>query len=248
LSGKQQQGLVMPTMIEAGQSSNRSPPEGLVRALRHEVGDVLQTVYAAVAILQKRLPTEAAVERRVLADLRNRAEGCKRLLDNVSDLVSPLSLSIEPVDLAELARTLVTAAAARYPQLEVRALPSLPVTVPADEKRISQIGEILLIHACAAARRHVTIQTRDAFDTGEAEWTITDDGPGVAPQELAELFTPFDPNRHGSFGIGLALVQRLVSLHGGRIAFENMPEGGSCVRVCLPHKAPSPDGSLAKGE
>jgi signal transduction histidine kinase len=234
-------------MVEAVPTPDRSSPEGLVRALRHEVGDVLQTVYAAVAILQKRLPPEAAVERRVLADLRNRAEGCKRLLDNVSDLVSPLSLSIESVDLAELSRTLIPVAAARHPQLEVRALPSPPVAVPADEKRISQIGEILLNHACGAARRQVTIRTRDAFETGEAEWTITDDGPGVAPQDLADLFTPFNPNRHGSFGIGLALVQRLVSLHGGRIAFENMSGGGSCVRVWLPHKAPSPDGSLVEG-
>ena len=89
----------MAILSELGQRSNRTLPEALVRTIRHEVGDHLQTVYAAVAILQKRLPAEAAVERRVLADLRSRAEECKRLLDDVSDLVSPLSLSVEPADL-----------------------------------------------------------------------------------------------------------------------------------------------------
>src|SRR5690349_2735471 len=100
---------------ESGQTSARSLPEALARTLRHEVGDLLQTIYAAVAILQKRLPAEATVERRVLGDLRGRAEGCKRLLDNVSDLVSPLTLSIEDVDLTQVAAALVTAVRPRYP-------------------------------------------------------------------------------------------------------------------------------------
>src|SRR5262245_23193224 len=43
-------------------------PEALARTLRHEVGDLLQTVYATVAILQERLPREWSLERRVLTD------------------------------------------------------------------------------------------------------------------------------------------------------------------------------------
>jgi signal transduction histidine kinase len=228
----------MAILSESGQPSNRSLPEVLVRTIRHEVGDHLQTVYAAVAILQKRLPAEAALERRVLADLRNRAEGCKRLLDDISDLVSPLSLSLEPVDLAQLAGNLVAAATPRHPKLAVQALPSPPVTVPADEKRIAQVGEIVLTHACEAARHHVTFRTRGGFGNAEAEWTVTNDGPAVATEELAELFTPFASNRFGYFGIELALAHRLVLLHGGRIAAENLPEGGSCIRVWLPIKPP----------
>src|SRR6266849_1055725 len=119
-------------------------PEALARTLRHEVGDLLQTVYAAVAILQRRLPAEATLERRVIQDLRSRAEGCKRLLDNMSDLVGQINLSLEQVDLAQLAASLVTLAAHRYPKLEIQASPSSPVLVSADEKRIAQVGEILL--------------------------------------------------------------------------------------------------------
>jgi signal transduction histidine kinase len=230
----------MTILSESGQRSNRTLPEVLVRTIRHEVGDHLQTVYAAVAILQKRLPAEAAVERRVLADLRNRAEGCKRLLDDVSDLVSPLTLSLEHVELAQLASNLVAATAPRYPKLDLRALPSSPVTVPADEKRIAQVGEILLTHACEAARHGVTFRTHGGFAQEEAEWTVTNDGPALPPEELAELFTPFASTRLGYFGIGLALAHRLVLLHGGRIAAENLPEGGSRIRVWLPSKPPTP--------
>jgi signal transduction histidine kinase len=217
---------------ESGQTSARSLPEALARTLRHEVGDLLQTIYAAVAILQKRLPAEATVERRVLGDLRGRAEGCKRLLDNVSDLVSPLTLSIEDVDLTQVAAALVTAVSPRYPALEIRAAPSPSVVVPADEKRISQVGELLLNQACEAARAQVLFHTRAA--DGEAEWSVTDDRPSVATEELEELFSPFEMIRHGNSRLGLALAQRLVLLHGGRIVAENMPEGGFCIRVWLP--------------
>ena len=93
----------------------------------------------------------------------------------------------------------------------------------ADENRIAQVGEILLTHVCETARHHVTFRTQGGFSEDEAEWTVTHDGPAVAPEELAELFTPFASNRLGSFGIELALAHRLVLLHGGRIAAENLP-------------------------
>jgi signal transduction histidine kinase len=226
----------MGTTVESDRTSARSLPEALTRTLRHEVGDLLQTVYAAVAILQKRLPAEATLERRVLGDLRSRAEGCKRLLDNVTDLVSPLTLSIEEVDLAQVAAGVVAAVAPRYPALEIRAAPSPPVRVPADERRVTQVGELLLTQACEAARHQVWFRTQGPVD-GEAEWTVTDDRPSVATEELEELFSPFEMIRHGNSRLGLALAQRLVLLHGGRIAAENMPEGGFCIRVTLPVKS-----------
>ena len=46
--------------------------EAVARTLRHEVGDLLQTVYSAVAILQERLPPGQTLERRLLGDLRAR--------------------------------------------------------------------------------------------------------------------------------------------------------------------------------
>jgi signal transduction histidine kinase len=226
-------------MDEFGQTRARSLPEALARTLRHEVGDLLQTIYAAVAVLRRRLPAEATVERRVLADLRSRAEGCKQLLDNVNDLVSPITLSIDQVDLAQLAAALVAAAVPRYPNLEIRAVPSPSVLVPADEKRIAQVGELLLNQACDAARCQVWFRTCGGVAEREAEWTVMDDRPGAAAtEELEELFAPLGMARHGNSGIGLALARRLVHLHSGRIAAENMPEGGFCIRVWLPTQAP----------
>jgi len=53
-----------------GRPRPQTVPEAIVRTLRHEVGDLLQTVYAAVAILKDRLPAECQTERRILIDMR----------------------------------------------------------------------------------------------------------------------------------------------------------------------------------
>jgi signal transduction histidine kinase len=229
----------MATPGEWDRSIAQSLPEALARTLRHEVGDLLQTIYAAVAILQKRLPVEATLERQILADLRGRAETCKRVLDNVGDLVSPVSLSIEEVDLGQLAATLIAALAPRYPKLEIRADLSEPVRVPADEKRISQVGETLLMQACEAALHQVCIHTRPDRAGGGVEWAVTDDRPDAATDERKDYFSPLEMTRPGTSGIALALAQRLVHLHGGRISAAPMLEGGFRVRVWLPAKAPA---------
>src|SRR5262245_35181386 len=159
-------------------------PEAVARTIRHEVGDLLQTVYATAAILQERLPPEADLERRVVADMRGRATLCKNLLDTVHDLVCPVVLNPEPVDLADLARTLTMTIAARHPELEVEAVAAPTPTILGDVRRLAQVGNLLLAHACATARRQVRFRTGAGPAQGQAEWSVTDDGPGVAKEHI----------------------------------------------------------------
>jgi two-component system sensor histidine kinase HydH len=215
-----------------------SPPnltEVLARILRHEVGDLLQTIYATAAILQERLPPDLRLERKIVTDLRARAETCKNLLDTVHDYVCPLSLSREPVDLANLAAVLVAKAAARHPQLEVRAEVTAPVpTLWLDARRLTQAGGLLLANACGAAQQRVSFRTAAGPDEGEAVWTVTDDGRGVPVAEQDRIFSPYPTGRHSQLSLNLALAQKIVQLHGGRISAANLPEGGFRVQVVLP--------------
>jgi signal transduction histidine kinase len=214
-------------------------PEAVARTIRHEVGDLLQTIYATAAILQERLPPEADLERRVVADMRARATLCKNLLDTVHDLVCPVVLSPEPVDLADLARTLTMTVAARHPVLEVEAVTAPTPTILGDVRRLAQVGNLLLAHACASARRQVHFRTDSGAEPGQAEWSVTDDGPGMPAEQLEQLFVPFLLSRHAPTTLGLALARKLVLLHGGQIDAENLPKGGFRVRVLLPPEPPN---------
>jgi len=73
---------------------------------------------------------------------------------------------------------------------------------------------------------------------GNAELSIRDHGPGVPEVELASLFRPFyrgsNAVRADGHGVGLAIVQRVVQVHGGEILAENAPGGGLRVTLQLP--------------
>jgi len=209
-------------------------PAGLARALRHEIGDYLQRVYSTVAVLQSRLPADAQQERDLLARLKSGAEECRRIIDAIHDFFSVETLSAQPVDLAETARKLAAALVEQHPHLAIRLEESGRAVACADPRRLYQVGLCLLTNACQAARRQILFRTHFDPALNEVEWSISDDGPGVPPDYLDRLFTPFSSTRPGHLGLGLALAQKLVHWHGGRIQGENLPEGGFRVRVRIP--------------
>ena len=213
--------------------------ETVTRTLRHEVGDLLQTVYSTVAILQERVPPDAKLERRFLADLRARAETCKHELDAVHDLVLPITLKYGLVDLAELASMLTAAVGPRYSGVEVRAESSGPLPITADAQRLEQAGRLLLINLCQSARGRVEVRTAPGPGSGEVHWSLTNDGYGATPEQLLWLKTPFATTQQALFGLGLALARRVVELHGGRVEAENRDEGGFRVSLILPANPPS---------
>jgi signal transduction histidine kinase len=64
--------------------------------------------------------------------------------------------------------------------------------------------------------------------------TIEDTGPGIAPDLLPNIFTPFVSTKATGTGLGLAVAKRLVEDHGGKITVENRPEGGARFVITLP--------------
>ena len=64
--------------------------------------------------------------------------------------------------------------------------------------------------------------------------TITDNGPGIKPGAAAKIFTPFFTTKARGTGLGLALVQKIIVTHNGRITAANASGGGARLTVSLP--------------
>lgn len=212
----------------------RPMTEALARTLRHEIGDFLQEVYACVAILQNRLPHDMVSERDVLARLRQRAGACRALLDAVQDLLCPLTLACEVVDLAGLAERLLALARSQHPDVEIVAVANARPTATIDPQRVAQVGQMLLTNACEFGARRVTLCTATDPGTGEPIWSVTDDGPGIRPELADRLFEPFFTTLAGHAGLGLPLARKLAELHGGRLTAANLPAGGFEATVRFP--------------
>ncbi|HTU88596.1 MAG TPA: ATP-binding protein, partial [Gemmataceae bacterium] len=204
------------------------------RTLRHEVGDLLQSVYSAVAILQERLPRGQTLERTILADLRSRAESCKNELDATHDLVCPLNLNLDWVELSELAAGIAASFSLRHPGLQIVCETPQPVKAWGDAAKLGQAGTLLMMSLCQSARSKVLMRVSRQESNGNAEWSFIHDGPAATPEQLSWLTAPFSTTRNARFGLGLAFARRVIELQGGSVATEGENEGGFQIVLTLP--------------
>src|SRR5436309_2238354 len=221
----------MVTENDAASAKAAERTQRLARLLRHEVGDLLQSVYSTVAVLMERLPAEMKLERRLVGDLKNRAEMCKGELDAVVELVSQPDQTTERVDLVAVVSAVLAGLQRRFPTLPIQFAHRSSVSVVADPRTLNTALWLLLVAMCQAAQKQVEIGI-DVADN-HAECRVERDGYAATPEQLAWLTQPFATTQHALFGLGLALTQRAVRA-GGEVLASNREDGGVSVRIRFP--------------
>jgi signal transduction histidine kinase len=217
----------------SGSAPAATPIEGVTRSLRHELGDLLQTIYAAVAVLRDCLPPEATLERTILADLRTRAERTRDLLDIVHDLVAPVTLSPTSVDLAELVTSLAASATVRFPHCDLRTEITATPPLQADPRWLARLGTLLLGYACEISQGPVRVGVRMTGPNAVA-WTVRSEDGTIPAEHLETVQAPFAKPGPGSSRLVLPLVRRLTEWHHGRFAAGNGSAGGFEVQLLFP--------------
>jgi signal transduction histidine kinase len=111
--------------------------------------------------------------------------------------------------------------------------PTAP-SVLADPAQLRQVFWNLFLNAVQAMGTTGTLVVETHSCRGEVEIVVTDTGPGIPPDVLPRLFEPFQGNRAGGMGLGLATVRRIVEDHGGRVAAHTAVRGGARFVISLP--------------
>ncbi|MFD0683705.1 sensor histidine kinase [Actinomadura fibrosa] len=137
-----------------------------------------------------------------------------------------------PVDLVPLARDAIadsTAASAEHP-VTLDAPGTLTATV--DEARIRQV----LANLLANVRAHTPPGTSATIRLAPGVIEVTDEGPGMSPDDAARAFERFHRAEQGTTGAGLGLpiVAAIAAAHGGRAELLSAPGQGTTVRITLP--------------
>ncbi len=112
-----------------------------------------------------------------------------------------------------------------------------PLTVPMDEFQIRQALINLIRNAIDAQPAGGAIRVRLTKLPDRVRIQILDSGEGISKENLNRIFEPYYPTRAQGTGLGLAVVERIVREHRGRIRIESEPGKGTCVTVDLPLSA-----------
>jgi signal transduction histidine kinase len=119
-----------------------------------------------------------------------------------------------------------------------------PVWFDADENQVRQILWNLATNGVRAmpAGGRLLMSAKVQQEGGAEELTITigDEGRGIPPSELDQLFQPFRSSFDKGTGLGLAIVHRIVTDYNGSIQVSSTVGSGTTVRVRLPMRLPKP--------
>jgi signal transduction histidine kinase len=186
--------------------------------------------------------------REYLGDILTSGHHLRRLIDDALDLskveAGMLDIRPEPVDVgqlvSEVSEALRSLAVSKDLALAIEIEPHLDGVVT-DPGHLKQVLYNFLSNALKFTDRggHVTVRAL-ADAPGMFRVAVTDDGPGVAPENLGRLWSAFqqlEGRRYDGTGLGLALVKRIVEAQGGTIGVQTTFGVGSTFYAVLPRTA-----------
>ena len=194
----------------------------------HELRTPLNAIVGWVHVLQTGALRDDDQRRQAVNAIDRNAKVQTRLIEDLLDvsrmIKGRVSLTVAPVDLRSIVdaavETLRPAAAAKEIAVDVEGAGDV-LPVIGDEHRLQQVVWNLLANALKYTPRGGRVEVGISLEDGHAIVTVTDNGEGIDPEFLPHVFEPFrqgaSETMRTGLGLGLAIVQRLVDLHGGRV-------------------------------
>jgi signal transduction histidine kinase len=226
---------------EASQRERLSSLGRLSTVVAHEIRNPLMIIKTSLRTLRREDGASDQV-RTAAKDIDEEITRLNRIVAEVLDFARPIKFDLAPADLNALARDAARAAGAADASARIRLEldPGIP-SMRTDAERLRQALLNILGNAVqAVAGRQADIRLRtQRIDGRHMAITVTDNGTGIAPEDMPRLFDPYFTTRRTGTGIGLAISRNIIEGLGGRITVASERERGTEVRIELPLDAPT---------
>jgi signal transduction histidine kinase len=162
-------------------------------------------------------------------------ERLNNLLTNFQDLTKPLKIEKDSISINEVIQKIVKLAEMGTPNLEIKLELSskLPI-IQADASFLKQVFLNLIKNATEACGPGGELAIKTASDPPWIKISFSDDGPGIPPELVNRIFEPFFTTKTRGMGVGLAVCQRIIQAHNGRIEVSNGLPKGTQFNIFLP--------------
>jgi nitrogen fixation/metabolism regulation signal transduction histidine kinase len=212
----------------------------VARRLAHEIKNPLMPIQLSAERLQHKLSAkldekDAQLLKRATQTIVSQVAAMKNMVMEFSDYARAPAPKLAALDLHLLLREVLGLYEANNSPITLR-LDASQAWVKGDATRLRQVIHNLLQNAQDelqdVATPEIILSTTD--EDGTLKLCVQDNGNGFPEHLLARAFEPYVTTKSKGTGLGLAIVKKIVEEHGGRIAIENLAEGGTRVSVVLP--------------
>ncbi len=210
----------------------------LTAGIAHEFRNGLATIQGYSKLLD--LNALPASFRPYVEGIRSETDSLSQVVTNFLNFAKPAQLTLTEVDLRAICERAAEEIRpdARAARGDVAVSGTFGI-VHGDEVLLRQAFSNLMrnaIEACATPQHppRITIQSDVDAVARMSRIEISDNGPGVPPELRDRVFQPFFTTKRNGTGLGLALVQKIIVFHNGRIAVAATPAGGASIQITLP--------------
>lgn len=211
----------------------------LLRAVSHDLRTPLTSVYGSSSVLIENYDSLSKEQHlKLLGEMQEDAQWLIRMVENLLSVTrideSKVQVVKTPTVLEELIDTVLVKFQKRCPKQDVKVeIPDEFVSIPMDAMLIEQVLINILENAVDHAEGMTELRLCVHLEENMAVFTVQDNGCGIAPDRMKELFTGYldrEPNADGNrnnMGIGLSVCATIIKAHGSEIFAENPKEGGA---------------------
>ena len=209
----------------------------LSAGLAHELRNPLGAIRASAEMLARQIPPDNAVARELAELIAHEVDRTNNLVTRFLEFARPLELKTVRADLTAVIDRSIAQLERNSPHYDVTVYKNYSPELPPfefDPDLLERVVYNLLLNAAQASPPGGTITVKTRQVAGNAEIAVIDRGTGIPPERQESIFNPFVTTKPDGVGLGLAIVSRIVDLHGGTITVESEPGKGSVFRVYLP--------------
>jgi len=213
----------------------------MATGLAHEIRNPLAGIAGVIEIIGRDLPTSSPA-RAVVRDVRQEVVRINTIVTNLLQTARPHPPKVRKSDLNTTVEHAVMLgrqqALANSVEITLRKDPSLP-QVEHDGDQIHQVLLNLLLNALQAIDRNgkITVSVKPYGNMAVIE--VSDNGRGISPEHLPNIFRPFFTTKGEGTGLGLSLARRIVEDHHGHIDVSSAVGEGTTFAVFLPLQRPT---------
>lgn len=232
------------TLAELSQQRALAAVGEFAASLSHEVRNALTAIRIDLQHAVRQLPVESAATPLVTRTL----DTVRRLDATVTGALRVARSGQQPMDRVDLALLLRRAMSSAEPSfaaseatLQPLALGARPVEVDGDAAALEQLFLNLLLNSAQALGAGGKAQVDVLPTDDQVVVRISDDGPGIALSELAEMGMVLHSTKPEGTGLGLPIARRIAAAHGGDLRVDSVAGNGTIVTVTLPVRHAQPD-------